>query len=143
MLMTCYSCGLQKQLIRKNKLNPWRCRKCYMKFIANPKIDKQKNAIRSKKYYLKYPEKMKLRNGRVMLFKDKRIHLKDNPRKGKCTICGLKVGDKYINNDGKEITIKQTQIHHFVYHYDDPLKDAIEVCVKCHKEKHLKKDIIP
>jgi|SRR5687768_8178058 len=131
-VLTCYICGGNKTQKRKSPMKQWRCRKCYIKYIVNPK--------KPRGYWKKYErseQKMKEKNHRIMLFKDRRIYLKENPRKGQCTVCGLKIGDKYINKHGKEVTIKHTQIHHLDYHYDDPLKDAIEVCVKCHREKHI------
>jgi hypothetical protein len=63
---------------------------------------------------------------RRIVFKDKRISIKEDPRYGICQLCGAVRG----------MDCKQTQMHHLQYHEEDPLKDTIEVCVKCHKRQH-------
>lgn len=84
---------------------------------------------------LKNPEKYQARidrNNRIakatrlpkrILFFNRRIELDKNPRTGKCSMCG---------NEGR------TEIHHIKYHEDDPLKDTIEVCAKCHRIREQK-----
>lgn len=61
-----------------------------------------------------------------MKFKNKIIYFKENPRKGICKKCLRKVGHG----------IKRTQMHHLKYHDNDPLKDTIELCVRCHNKVH-------
>ena len=61
-----------------------------------------------------------------IIFKGKRICLKKDPRKGQCQRCKRKVGEG----------IKRTQIHHIKYHKKYPLKDTIELCVRCHNSAH-------
>lgn len=89
------------------------CRRCYDKKIYSK--------IRSEKY-----------NPRQLLFKNKRVSLKDNPRIGQCQKCDKKIGDYYINKFGKRAIIKRTGIHHIKYHENNVLKDTIELCVSCH-----------
>lgn len=97
----------------------WICKSCYMKSVNNPKWQK----IHSKIY-------SPLR----ITFKNKRIRLKHNPRTGKCVLCGLKIGDEFINRFGEKSIVKQTHTHHIEYHEDDPLKDTMEVCNSCHSK---------
>jgi len=90
-----------------------------------------KNRSKWKKYDKtqreRHPEKIKKhileQAPRRISFRGKRILLKENPRKGICSNCGKSVAKGEI---------KTTNIHHTKYHYDDPLKDTIELCVKCH-----------
>lgn len=58
-----------------------------------------------------------IRSPRRILFKGKRLDLPFNPRKGFCQVCGY---------------IGKTDMHHFEYHQDDPLRGAIELCNRCH-----------
>ncbi len=73
------------------------------------------------------PEKIKENNDRTnkyaFNYKGKIIYLGYNPRKGKCLWCG---------KEGK------TVLHHEKYHDDEPLKDTVEICQKCHKIHHDK-----
>ena len=63
-------------------------------------------------------------NSRRLVYKDKRIVLKANPRTGYCSLCP--------NNIWNE-SCERTSMHHFAeYHEDDPLKDTIELCNYCH-----------
>ena len=59
-------------------------------------------------------------------FKGKRLLLKEDPRIGICQLCGAVRG----------MDCKKTHMHHIKYHPDDPLKDTIEVCGKCHRRQH-------
>ena len=73
-----------------------------------------------KKHYKRFVE-----NPKRIWFKDRRIELKQNPKTHVCSLCrkqGL------------------THMHHLEYHYDDPIKDTIELCVSCHN-KQRNKDI--
>jgi len=73
----------------------------------------------------KYPDAIKRANGRRMVFKDKVIMLKENPRIGVCNYCRKSIG----NGD-----IKRTQMHHEEYIESNPLKHTIELCVSCHNK---------
>ena len=83
-------------------------------------------------------------SGPRIYFRYKSIRVKKNPRAGVCKWCGRKNGDIYINKKGKPCIVL-TGIHHIQYHDDDPLKDTIELCQKCHggetkrinSEKHV------
>jgi len=59
---------------------------------------------------------------RRLQFKDSRIYLKENPRKGICELCGFK---------------GLTHMHHINYHDDNPLRDTIELCPSCHRKEKL------
>ena len=113
---SCYACGSITTYITKDGYEEWfkgkdgygyLCKKCY------------------------HAKRLVFR----LLGKRKQIQLKENPRTGQCQICGLEIGDSYINSDGKKAVVKQTQIHHFAYHADDPLKDTIELCGHCHSKE--------
>ena len=112
----CLNCNSDKTYVEKNGVNHWHhhkdgylCHNCYYRLIQNP---------------IKNP----IRNPRRLNFKDKYLYLKEKPRKGICSICFRIVGDE----------IKQTQMHHFAeYHKDDPLRDTIELCVRCHRKVHV------
>jgi hypothetical protein len=70
------------------------------------------------------PAKVRARNKRRMWFKNQVVHLKENPRKGICSLCGR--------------TDLKTDMHHIQYHDRKPLKDAIEVCASCHMKESMK-----
>ncbi len=72
------------------------------------------------------------RRYKELLFKNKRLILKDEPKTGVCQMCKKKVGDQFIAWRGKIKTIKFTHIHHTKYNNDDPLKDTMELCPSCH-----------
>lgn len=95
-----------------------------MKLIHNPKWSE-----RMKIRYRNTPKEIfKIRNRRKLKFKDKRISVKESPRKGVCSWCGAVKG----------IDCKRTNIHHIEYHDDDPLRDTVELCVSCHTTEHKK-----
>jgi hypothetical protein len=66
--------------------------------------------------------------------------MKEKPRKGKCEWCGKRVGDMYFGGKrrNKLMILEYTQIHHIVYHDDDPLKDTVELCSSCHTKEGLR-----
>ena len=116
----CCICRLTTSYKDKNGYEQWRlhntkwyCKKCYYRVIVNP--------VRNK-----------INAPRRIVFQDTRILLSNNPRKGVCEKCGIKLGDEYINAKGKIKILKKTDMHHMEYHDDDPLKDAIEICPSCH-----------
>lgn len=59
-------------------------------------------------------------NERRLRFKDKRIHLEEIPRTGKCVNCG---------------TTGKTHIHHDQYIDGQPLACTRELCVPCHYQQ--------
>jgi hypothetical protein len=87
------------------------CQKCNDKYIKRPKWQK----IHNDRYNPKWSV---LNRGKNISYKGKHISLRFKPRTGICKKCG-----------------KQgfTHLHHFAeYHDDDPLKDTVELCRKCH-----------
>lgn len=95
----------------------WLCHKCYLKYINNPQ-----HPIRHTKES----------NARKIRFKEKRLSLDENPRKGSCKQCGKKIGDEYINCKGMLKIVDITDMHHIEYCDDDPLKNTEELCKQCH-----------
>lgn len=80
------------------------CRNCWDKYIGNPKRSK-KDAIRK------------------IYFKTRQIYLKSSPRIEVCNSCRAVVGQINAQLDKP---CKTTQMNHFAYHDDSPLKDALE-----------------
>ncbi len=125
----CVLCGIDKTRVNSKGCPNWCylngdktkriCMKCYLN--NRYKNTKSTYSKKAKQNYQDKKEEYKERNSRMLLFKDKRIHLDHNPRTGTCKKCG-KVG--------------HTNIHHEKYHDDDPLKDTIELCVGCHRKEH-------
>ena len=122
----CSICGHQtyKKQWYSHKCN-WYCKKCENKLFINPKWHPITNPKIHEKWHPVY-------NPKDILYKGKSIHLKENPRKGICSLCKKSKGDEYINCFGQVAIIKKTAMHHTEYHDDDPLKDTIELCVSCH-----------
>lgn len=99
-----YPDGRIKWFRVKDVANVFMCRKCKYKH------DYKEKAL----------PKVLENNKRRIKYKGKSIYLKKNPRTGKCA------NPKCIG----EYTI--TDMHHEQYHDDDPLKDTIELCKRCH-----------
>ena len=95
------------------KLIKGNCDKCYLQKW------RLRNPIKVKEYQRKY-------NNRRLVFKDRVVYLKFNPRTGKCNKCLREVGKG----------IKQTLIHHIQYHEEDVLLDICELCTSCHNSEH-------
>ncbi len=100
--------------------------KKYLKeYNARPEVKERKKELRNK-WRREHPgsrkEEYTRSNTRRLKFKNKMIHVKDNPRTGFCSLC---------NYTGV------THIHHIVYHDDDPLKDTIELCPSCHRKESV------
>lgn len=123
----CFKCGSDKTYARFNKtgLNHkwrkhdghWYCNKCHSKYFENPIV---------------HP----IYGPRRINFKGERIQLKRNPRTGQCMDCDRKVGEEYINWKGERKILKRTALHHVKYHPKDPLKDTVELCLRCHLGRH-------
>jgi hypothetical protein len=116
----CVICGSDKTYVDKHGYSHWRnhedkiyCKNCYGRLIDSPKRNKEISQ-------------------RVYLFLDKQLLEDKKTRTGICSKCGKKVGDKYRGWRNKEITIKQTQLHHEFYITICPWFSRIELCVACH-----------
>lgn len=126
----CAACDSDKTYITKNGHVKWRkngedwlCGKCYCKYVLYPNVDPIKRALRRK---IDNPIFNARYSGRYLTFKGKAILLKSNPKNGICSNCGAVKG----------ISCKRTSIHHLEYHEDDPLKNTIELCNRCHTIIH-------
>ena len=114
---TCSECGSDKTHLKFGKWPNWYkykgdfiCHKCWSKLINHPKW----NPIVSVKR---------------LVFKNKRLNLKENPRIGICNYCCAVVG----------INCKKTVMHHYAeYDEDNPLKDTVELCASCHMKESWK-----
>ena len=98
-----------KEYYQKNKVRLYAKHKVYL--VGWRDKQREINPERLQAYDLK-------QNKRRILFKDKRIHLKENPRTGMCTNCGKQN--------------RKTDMHHVEYHDGKPLEDAFELCASCH-----------
>lgn len=134
----CFRCGSNITYIDKRTNRPvWLnvdgkpcCKKCICIIKYNPIINE------------KWKDKKKWHKRRL-LFKDKRISLKENPRIGFCNICKKIIGEEYINYKGEKKIIKNTNMHHMKYNDKNPLADSLEVCAVCHAKITAKQiDII-
>jgi len=121
---SCYACGSDKTYVRRDGRANWYTNKPTNLFLCAKCYQRENN--RSSQSH--HTRRIVFR----LLGKGKRIQLEHNPRTGQCQFCGLEIGDSYLNCKGKKAIVKLTQIHHFAYHPDDPLKDTIELCGHCH-----------
>lgn len=126
----CSNCSSDKTYMKLGRYAVWYnsnegylCSRCKCKLVYEPHRTKTKEAIK------KYNDR---NNFKILVFKDRRILLKENPRKGVCSWCGAVKG----------IGCKRTHMHHKEYHKEDVLKDTIELCDSCHSKEHarLKKE---
>jgi hypothetical protein len=78
------------------------------------------------KYRLEYTPN---RSEKTIFFKDRYIRVNRKPRIGICNFCR---GVRGQINAQTGVFVKLTAMAHMEYHDDDPLKDAIEACVRCH-----------
>jgi hypothetical protein len=90
----------------------WLCFSCRSKFVDHPKVSK---------------ERVRKDNQRRIAFKGRIVMLKEPPRIGVCNLCRAVV----------PFDCKLTHMNHYQYHEDDPLKDALESCVSCHRAYHV------
>jgi len=95
----------------------WYCSKCSNRYFENPRL-----------HPIYGPKRIN--------FKGKRIQLKQTPRTGQCADCNRRVGEEYVNWKGETKILKRTALHHIEYHPDDPLKDTVELCLRCHLNRH-------
>jgi hypothetical protein len=127
----CYACGSDKTYVWKGhrgEKHQWiinhdidtgviigyLCRWCFRRLIEGPNRDKNT---------------AHLGNIRRVLFRNKVVVLKSNPKIGVCNLCRAVAGQSNAQT-GK--IYKTTHIHHESYHTENPLKDTIEVCPRCH-----------
>jgi len=111
----CSKCESTITYVDKRNISQWYkhnnktcCKKCYNKLFVSTETRK-----------------------RTINFKSKsRTYVGFIPRREVCSNCGMKKGDKYTVW-GKEKIVK-IHLHHIKYHDDDPLKDTIELCARCH-----------
>lgn len=129
----CYGCGSDNTYVDKYNKKHWKlnrptnlvlCSRCYHRYFINP----IRNPIIRPLYKSRY-------KGHWLHYKDKIITLKSNPRKGICDKCGLKIGDFYIDKNGKERIVKRTHIHHLEYDDTNVLANTIELCHSCHTKQ--------
>jgi hypothetical protein len=118
----CVICNSDKTYIDKHGYSHWRnhegkiyCKNCYGRVIDSPIRNKQ-NAMRQ------------------YIFLDKFLHDDKKVRTGVCSKCGKKIGDKYRGHRSKELTSKQTQLHHQFYITICPWFSRVELCVSCHNK---------
>jgi hypothetical protein len=125
-IRVCYACDSNKTYINWSRGSPhyfwtpnppigWLCHKCNCKYIKNPK--------RKQGFNQKY-------NDRKILFKNRTVFVEKPPRIGVCNLCRAVTGQ--INGQSGKIC-RMTNMHHEEYHDENPLKDAIEACVRCHR----------
>jgi len=111
----CYSCGSERSyfdIIRK-----------YEHWYNNHPIKEMWLCENCNNKYIKNP----INNPRRIVFIKSQIHIKNIPRIGVCNLCRNVVG----------FDCKRTLIHHESYHNDDPLKDTLECCNRCHRRRHM------
>jgi hypothetical protein len=77
-----------------------------------------------------------LTNPKRLAFKGKQVFVDEAPRKGICSLCGVRVGQFHPVTGHY---CKQTQMHHLQYDPENPLAHTIEVCVPCHKQEHRRR----
>lgn len=97
----------------------WLCHDCRLILVDNPKETK---------------ESRKKRSARHITYKGKRRRVPEPPRIGVCNWCRAVAGE--INTQ-RNILCDVTHVNHEEYHDEDPLKDAIELCVPCHRKYHI------
>jgi hypothetical protein len=124
----CSTCNSKTTYVKPDGREVWAlyenkilCNRCDCRVRKN-----NKSCIESRKRYSKKTEK------RRITFKNKRIVIDHNPRKGRCKKCGKKIGDSYVNYRGITSIIKKTDMHHRRYDPTDPTKYTIELCASCH-----------
>jgi len=132
----CYSCGCSKDDVNIRKAGDghyyydWKpnhdeegsvlCPKCYFHLIYYPKNVKR------------YTRQNKLTHAkfgpRRLNYKGNLIYLPECPRTGTCFDCGRSVS---------EGEIKRTNLHHLEYDDNNPLDNTVELCVGCHRKRHM------
>jgi DNA-directed RNA polymerase subunit RPC12/RpoP len=116
-LQVCSNCGSTKtsnsHWYRDGK-SGYQCHPCHMKLVYNPRW---------------HP----ITNPKRINFKGKQVFLDEAPRKGVCSLCGIKVGQFHPVTGHY---CKTTHMHHLQYDPENPANYTIEVCVPCHRQEH-------
>lgn len=95
---------------------------------------KNKDKLREyrKQYKIKNLDRIRINNREInkrrIIFKGKRLRLKNTPRKGICSKCGRSIAKGEL---------KRTNLHHTKYDPNNPLNHTIELCPRCHRIEHL------
>ena len=97
------------------------------KLKYNQEYTKNHPEVRQK-FLITHPDYVKNWNKKRINFKGKQIPLGHDLRTGVCSKCGRSV---------KNGEIKQTNLHHLKYDYDNPVENTIELCNSCHKKEHV------
>jgi hypothetical protein len=119
-MRTCLNCGSTNTYIDKKGTPYWRkglCNKCACKDYS------KKHPNEYKQYHNKWHS---INDHKRIQFKDKRIQLKDIPRKGICSLCHAVKGVDCI----------RTSMHHMLYDDKNVLGDTVELCNSCHSKLH-------
>ena len=115
----CIICGSYKTRINKTKngtpYSHWRyvdgkvyCHKCYCREVSGKEL-------------------MKAVQGKILIYKKRRIILKERILTGQCTFCKRTV----ISGE-----IHSTTTHHFEYDDNNPLAFTVELCRSCHAREN-------
>lgn len=118
----CSKCESYKTYKWRKHDGLWYCNKCNSKYFENP---------------IAHP----IHGPKRINFRGRRVQLKRCPRTGECQDCHRKVGQQYTNCFGERKILKRTALHHIKYHPEDPLKDTIELCLRCHWSRHRSQPI--
>lgn len=122
LVRSCYACGSEETNLNCKGSSMWHlnhdmdsnvlCNRCYCRYIYS-------RTVGHREYNKEYFKTM-------IRFKDKRIPIGYNPRKGMCSKCGKDINTGEIN---------VTHMHHWVYIIIFPWFGTEELCVKCHKQE--------
>ena len=103
------------------------CSKHYSRLISNPKRVYEDRKEKQREYNkIHNPITNPIYSKRDLTYKDRRIQLKENPRKGYCTWCSNNIHDK---------SCKRTGMHHIVYVPIFVWFATIELCASCHSKE--------
>ena len=107
----CYACGTNNSTQKNGKWQAWLTNRGTPYFLCKQCAEMILHKFR-----------VTASNNKRILFKDQRIHLKQEIRKGICSQCGH---------------IGRTNMHHITYDESNPTAYTIELCVPCHNREHL------
>jgi hypothetical protein len=121
----CYACGSDKTYVRKSGLFDW-----FVNIDANGKeIGVICSNCRQRMFQRTARKAMeRIRKAKELYFKTKAVRITYTPRIGVCNWCRAVI----------PFDTKSTHMHHEAYHDDDPVKDAIELCVSCHRKETIR-----
>jgi hypothetical protein len=107
----CYACGSNKTQRNKAGHENWALNKPTDLVLCQGCVYK---------YIINPKHKLAGKYKKYIRFKNKQMLIGFNPRRGICSRCGY---------------VGQTTMHHIEYHENEPLKDTIELCRKCHPQE--------